>query len=366
MNRFGILVTPLLWFMALLLAAITAGCGSGGGGNSGVGARPADSARPTVISASPANLATDVAINRSITASFSEPMDAATITAPGTFTLTQNGTPVPADVSYADNVATLNPTSNLPGNVTYIATITTSARAMSGNALAVAKTWTFTTGTTIVTGPAPLNLGTAGNFAILSVSALTNTAPSVVTGDVGLSVASGTLIGLSCPEVAGRIYSKDVTAPPCKVTGAAMLIAAETDADNAYIDAIGRTPDVTGLGAGDIGGMTITPGVYKWTGGVAINTDVTLSGGPDDVWIFQIAQGLSVSSGVRIILAGGARPANVFWAPTWDVELGTNSQFKGILLPAAAVFMRNGASINGRLLAFAVHLDRNTVTQPAP
>ena len=215
-------------------------------------------------------------------------------------------------------------------------------------------------------GPACVPLGTAGNFAILSVMELTNVTPSVVTGDVGLTVASGALIALTCAEVTGQIFSKDITAPPCNVADAAMLAAAEIDGDNAYNNASGRAPNVTGLGAGDISGMTITPGVYKWTTAVAINTDVTLTGGPNDVWVFQIAQGLSVSSGVRIILAGGALPQNVFWAPTHDVELGTNSQFKGILLPAAAVIMRNGASIVGRLLAFAVHLDQNTVTRPGP
>jgi hypothetical protein len=216
-------------------------------------------------------------------------------------------------------------------------------------------------------GAACVHLGTAGHFAILSVNALTNAAPSVVTGDVGLTKASGTLIGLTCPEVTGAIYSVDTAGPlPCRVTAAAMLAAAETDADNAYINATGRAPDVTGLGAGDISGKTIAPGVYKWTTGVAINTDVTLMGGPNDVWIFQIGQGLSVSSGVKIILAGGALPQNVYWAPLFTVQLGTNSQFRGVLLPAAPVVMMSGASINGRLLAFEVHLDHNTVTRPGP
>ena len=360
MNKFGSLFKLLMWFMALLLAAFVAGCGSGGGnGEAGAGPGPAGTT-PTVSSTTPDDLATGVAINRNIAASFSEAMDAATITT-ATFTLTQGGTPVPATVTYAGTVATLNPTDNLAGDSVFTATITTGAKDLAGNALAVDKTWSFTTGTTAAAGPAPVNLGTAGNFVILSVMELTNVTPSVVTGDVGLTVASGTLIGLTCAEVAGTIYSKDVTGPPCKAMNAAMLAQAETDGDNAYIDATGRASDVTALGAGDISGMTITPGVYKWTTGVAITTDVTLTGGPNDVWIFQIAQGLSVSSGVRIILAGGALPQNIFWAPTYDVELGATSQFKGVLLPAAAVFMRSGASINGKLLAFAVHLEQNSV-----
>jgi Ice-binding-like len=263
--RFGILVQPLIWFTALLLTAFIAGCGSGGGSESG-------------------------------------------------------SSPAPSEA-----------------------------------------------GAVCSSGAACVPLGTAGHFAILSVTALTNVTPSVVTGDVGLTKASGTVIGLTCPEVTGAIYSVDAAGPlPCRVTAAAALTTAETDADNAYIDATGRAPDVTGLGAGDISGKTITPGVYKWTTGVAINTDVTLTGGPNDVWIFQIGQGLSVGSGVKVILAGGALPQNVYWASLFAVELGTNSQFRGVLLPAAPIFMMSGASIDGRLLAFEVHLDHNTVTRPGP
>ena len=140
-----------------------------------------------------------------------------------------------------------------------------------------------------------------------------------------------------------------------------MLSVAKTAGDNAYNDAIGRLPDYTELATGKIGGLNLGPATYNWSTVVQIPADLTLTGGPKDVWIFQIAQSLSVSPGVRIILTGGALPENVYWAPTHDVELGTTSQFSGILLPAAAVFMRNGASINGRLLAEGIHLDQNTV-----
>ena len=145
-----------------------------------------------------------------------------------------------------------------------------------------------------------------------------------------------------------------------------MLAAGKTDGDTAYNDTNARVPDYLELADGNIGGLNLGPATYKWSTAVTIPANVWLTGGPNDVWIFQIARGLSVSSGVQIILAGGALPRNVYWAPTHDVDLGTNSQFKGVLLPAAAVFMRNGASISGRLLAEAVHLDQNTVTQPAP
>ncbi len=211
-------------------------------------------------------------------------------------------------------------------------------------------------------GPSPVNLGTAGNFVILSVVALTNAGPSVVTGNVGLARAAGRLIGLTCAEVNGTIYSMDNSGPsPCSVTDPDGLAVGETDGDNAFIDVGGRVPDYTELAAGNIGGLNLGPATYQWSTAVSIPTNVTLTGGPNDVWIFKIAEGLTASSGVRVILAGGALPQNIYWAPTHDVRLESGSHFKGVLLPAAAVFMGNGASINGKLLAFAVHLDHNTV-----
>lgn len=98
-----------------------------------------------------------------------------------------------------------------------------------------------------------------------------------------------------------------------------------------------------------------------------IPTSVTLSGGPNDVWIFQIAQGLTVSSGAQVILAGGALPKNVYWATFAAADLGTTSKFKGIIQSQTAITMKTGATIDGRLMAgTAVNLDQNTVTQPAP
>ncbi len=210
-------------------------------------------------------------------------------------------------------------------------------------------------------GPAPLDLGTAANFVILSVNALTNQPPSMVTGNVGLTVAKGSLIGLTCAEVIGQIFTSDNSGPPCRVTDAAGLTQGEIDADNAYLDAVGRAPDYNELGGGDIGGLNFGPATYYWSSGVSIPTNVTLTGGPNDVWIFRIAMGLNVGAGVQIVLKGGALPQNIYWVPTATAQLGATSQFRGILLPAAPVFMGSGASINGKLLASEVHLDQNIV-----
>lgn len=217
-------------------------------------------------------------------------------------------------------------------------------------------------------GPAPVVMGTAGNFVILAESAITNVPTSAVTGDVGLSPGTGAGIGLTCAQVTGTIYSVDAAGPlPCVVTDAARLTAAIGDKGLAYTDATGRAPDYTELGTGNIGGMNLSPGTYKWGTGVSIPADVTLTGGPNDVWIFQIAQGLTVGSGVQVILAGGALPKNVYWATFAAADLGTTSKFNGVILSQTSITMKTGASINGRLLAgTAVNFDQNTVTQPAP
>lgn len=145
-----------------------------------------------------------------------------------------------------------------------------------------------------------------------------------------------------------------------------MLTAAVGDLETAYNDAAGRTfPDFIDLGAGEIGGLTLAPGLYKWNTAVNISTDVTLSGGPDDVWIFQIAGTLDQASAKNVTLAGGAVAKNVFWATAGAVSLGTTAHFEGTILSQTMIAMKTGASTNGRPLAqTAVTLQQNTVTKP--
>lgn len=216
-------------------------------------------------------------------------------------------------------------------------------------------------------GPAPVSLGTAGSFAILAQSQATSVPTSAITGNVGLSPGTGAGLVLTCVEVTGTIYSVDAAGPSCKVTDATGLTAAIGDKGIAYNNAAGRTPDVTELGAGNIGGLNLGPATYKWSSALLIPTNLTLTGGPNDVWIFQVAQGLTVGSGVQVILAGGALAKNVFWQTAGVADMGTTSKFNGVMLSQTAIVMKTGASINGRLLAgTAVTLDHSTVTQPAP
>jgi hypothetical protein len=214
-------------------------------------------------------------------------------------------------------------------------------------------------------GPAPVNLRAAGDFVILAEAAITNVPTSPVTGNVGLSPATGAGIGLTCGELKGAMYTVDAAGPGCAVTDPTRLTAAIADKKTAYNDAAGRAPDYTEIGAGNIGGLNLGPATYKWGTGVSIPSNVTLTGGPNDVWIFQIAQGLTVGSGVEIILAGGALPQNIYWQTFAAADFGTTSKFKGVILSQTSIAMRTGASINGRLFAgTAVTLDQNAVTQP--
>ena len=217
-------------------------------------------------------------------------------------------------------------------------------------------------------GPAPVRLGLAGTFVILSKSGITNVPTSAITGNIGTSPITGAAItGLGCAEVTGTIYTVNAAGPACRVISPTRLTTAVLDMQAAYKDAAGRLrPRATELGAGQIGGLTITPGLYKWSSGVRISTDVTLSGGPNDVWIFQIAGSLREADGMRVILRGGARAKNIFWQVAGVVSMGTTARFRGIVLAKKNISPNTGAIITGRLLAqTAVTLKKNRVTQPA-
>jgi hypothetical protein len=168
------------------------------------------------------------------------------------------------------------------------------------------------------------------------------------------------------------IYSVDAAGPSCKVTNATLLTTAVSDMETAYTNAAGiPIPTTTELGAGDISGLTIASGLYKWGTDVAINTDVTLSGSATDVWIFQIAGNLNIASagnltsGIKVLLSGGAKASNIFWqvGGVTGATLGTYSTFNGTILSAKQVILQTGAVLNGRALAQTqVTLDANIIT----
>jgi len=222
-------------------------------------------------------------------------------------------------------------------------------------------------------GQALVNLGTSGNYVILAKSGISTVPPSAVTGDIGVSpITSSAITGFSLildssgqfstsSQITGKAYAPDYASPtPVNLTTAV------GDMQTAYTDAAGRTlPDYTELGSGNIGGKTLAPGLYKWSTDVTIPTDVTISGGSNAVWIFQIAGNLSIAGATSVLLSGGAQPRNIFWqvAGGVGVDLGTTSQFQGTILAAAGINLETGASITGRLLAqTAVTLDANAIT----
>ena len=218
-------------------------------------------------------------------------------------------------------------------------------------------------------GLVPVDLGLAGDFVILSKSGITDVPASAIVGNIGTSPITGAAItGLGCGEVAGLIFTVDAAGPACRVTFPVLLTAAISDMETAYTDAAGRiSPDVTELGAGNIDGMTLIPGLYKWGTPVLIPTSLTLDaqGDPNAVFIFQVAQTLDVGNGAIVTLSGGAQAKNIFWQVAGQTTVGTTADFKGVILCATAIALNTGATLEGRALAqTAVTLQMNAVTEP--
>lgn len=223
-------------------------------------------------------------------------------------------------------------------------------------------------------GPGIVNLGTSGNFTEVGMSGISTTGVTLITGDIGVSPVAATGItgfGLimdasgqwsHTPIVVGKVYASDYAPPtPAKMTTAV------NDMMTAYTTANGLTLGVINeIYAGNISGQTLPPGLYKWSTGVLISgAGVTLSGGPNDTWVFQIAQDLTVNSGAIVTLIGGAQPKNIFWVVAGQSLLGPGTDFSGIILCKTLISLNTGAKVTGRLLSqTAVTLNASTVTQP--
>jgi hypothetical protein len=195
-------------------------------------------------------------------------------------------------------------------------------------------------------------LGSAGSYAVLAGSTVTNTGPTIVNGNLG--VWPGTAItGFGPGVVNGSEDAGDVAAQH-----------AQASLKIAYNDAAARTSINTIKVAGDIGGQTLAPGLYKSTSSLMLSGAVTLHG--SGVYIFQVASALTVSSGGTVVLSGGATADNVFWQVGSSATLGTTASFKGTILALASITLATGAKLDGRALAqtAAVTLDTNAVNIP--
>jgi hypothetical protein len=381
------LMVSKIWISAFLLAVLVAGCSDSdktpGAGNPGAPLTP-----PTVTFVTPPAGSTGVCPNNGlITATFSKPMNPATINSPATtFTLTLNGASVSGTVTYvvATQIATFTPSATLAPNTTFNATITTGAADTFGNTLAANFLWSFTTSPPCPSAAA-VNLGAACTFGILAASTVTNTGGTHVTGpapsgDLGLSPGSSAT-GFQDPPA--NTYAPagtgTHTAGPGLVSGIIHLTDAPPSPNNAadaqaaltvaYNDLAGRTTPAPTIVAGDLGGLTLAPGLYKSTSTLGITGTLTLDGqgNANAVWIFQIASSLTTLGSSSIVLAGGASAHNIFWQVGSSATLGTNSTFDGSILALTSVTLTTGATLNGRALARngAVALDTNMVTVPA-
>lgn len=202
----------------------------------------------------------------------------------------------------------------------------------------------------------PINLASAGGFAVLAGSTVTNTGPTKVIGDLG--VYPGTAVTGFLP---GKLFGTNHLGDPTAAQ-------AQADLTVAYNDAAGRTRCPVSI-AGNLGGLTLAPGLYKSTSSLAISSgDLTLDakGSPKAVFIFQMASTLTTTAGRQVILKGGAKASNVFWQVGSSATLGTTSVFHGTIMADQAVTLNTGATLTGRALArvAAVALDSNAVTRP--
>ncbi len=266
-----------------------------------------------------------------------------------------------ANGSYTYTVGTV------PG---FNATPYTGSGTVSGAAVPITITFTKLAPVSI----SPVNLGTAGNYAILSKTGISNTGTSSIVGNIAVSPASSTYItGFSLvlnstgqfatsSLVTGKVYAATYTSPTPST-----LTTAVGDMQTAYTDAAGRTnPNYVNLGAGNINGMTLVPGLYKWGTGVSISTSITLTGSSSSVWIFQISGGLTFGNGAHIILSGGAQAKNIFWQVASGVSIGTGASFYGIILSQTSITIATGSTMTGLVLAqTAVTLQSDKIASPS-
>jgi hypothetical protein len=315
-----------------------------------------DTTAPTVSSTNPLNGATGEAV---ITVSFSEAMTASSISAT-TFTLTGPGaTAVAGTVSYnaSTYIATFTPTSALSAATAYTATVTSGVKDVAGNALASNHAWSFTT-SSILGGQAAPALGAAGAMVVLGGSTVTSTGATALNGDLGVSPGTA-VTGFPPGTLTGAIHAGDATSAT-----------AMADLTTAYNNAAGLTVGAVTV-AGNLGGLTLPPGLYKSTSSLAISSgDLTLDaqGDANAVFIFQMASTLTTSTGRAVVLSGGAKATNVFWQVGSSATLGTTSVFKGTILANQSISLNTGAALTGRALARigAVTLAGNAVVFPAP
>jgi hypothetical protein len=222
-----------------------------------------------------------------------------------------------------------------------------------GTIVAMLTAWGFAG--TSAAASSRVGLGTATSFSVLAGTTVTNTGPSRLSGDLGVSPGS-VVTGFPPGQVNGTQHTAD-----------AVALQAQSDLTTAYNDAAGRTPAT--VVSGDLGGQTLAPKVYKATSTMGLTGTVTLDGQgvPNAVFIFQAGSSLITGSSSTVRLIHGAQPCNVFWQVGSSATLGTNTTFVGSILALTSASVQTGTTVAGRVLARngQVSLDTNTFTGPA-
>ena len=327
---------------------------------------------PVVNYTDPLDLSTGVEINTVLGANFSQVMDPLTINASSFFVLTAGGVSVSGVISYAGRTATFTPNSNLLAGTTYTAVVTSGAKNTVGTPMSKSYTWSFTTRST--TDAAPLvDLKSVARFGIIAGVGVSNNAGSseIRYMDVGIypGVSSSVTGFPPATIVAGAIYAADNLIP---AGTPAMLIQAKSDLAAAYQFAEGATMPAPATVAGDQGGKTLKPGIYKSTSTLLIKSgDLTLDGqgDPNATWIFQVASGFTTIGGAggSVILTGGAQAKNIFWQTGSSAVIGDNTSFYGNILALTSITLNSNATVVGRLLAqngSVIMTDTNTISKP--
>lgn len=223
--------------------------------------------------------------------------------------------------------------------------------------------------------PRAVELGQAARFSALAKSRVSSVGRATIRGNLGISPGtSASLSGFSLtpdpsglfstsPEVSGGVYAADAEAPtPDDLNGAL------NDMERAFDDAAGRSPDVTELDDGELLRRTLIAGVYRWSTGVQITSDLKLDGSATDVWIFQVAQDLTLASSVKVHMIGEPPlPRNVFWQVAGRVDVGAGAHLEGMVIASQSIAMETSSSVNGRLLSRReISLDAAQVVEPSP
>ena len=349
---------------------------------------------PAVLSTDPTDNETDVAINKTVTAEFNMPMNPVTLTT-STFTLKDGSVTVDGEVTYNGTTASFNPTSDLLPSKTYTATITTGATNMAGTPMAVDYTWDFTTLTSVL--PPEIDLGTASIFGAFGGNAgITNQGVNtVINGAIGTTAASTLITGFhdgltgdvytETPLNVGLVTNGIFTAPPApgNATTEAIATLALVDANAAYLSiSPASMPGGIDPGAGELGGLTLAPGIYKSASGTfnISNGPLTLDaqGDPNATWVFQTAAGLTVGiagpTGARSInLINGALPKNVFWyvgtAATINgagggIMVGTIMAYSGVTFSTSGNAVQT--VLNGRAISLVASVTMVNTTINVP